>query len=188
MGKVQTGFLAAGATLLLAASAAASIIVPPMISDSAPNAASAEVVETPSPALTLPAEGYVVLTPETAQVFPDARKSQPNGTFDVLNGVPQGYPYGVPVQVNAHLRGALWHFEDSKYQFLFSGDQAAFDTLVEQFSFAEWKLIADEELAPGLRSVKFSNEVWEAQLLVQPPQEGRDPSYTVNLTRLSPSE
>lgn len=187
MGKLQTALLAGTATLALAATAAAVVIFDSGFLEAKPEVASAETAVV-KPGLRLPAEGFLVLTPESAQPFPDARKSQPNGTFDVLNGVPQGYPYGVPVQNNAQLSGARWHFEDNKYQFMFAGDEAAFDTLIDQFSYAEWKLVGEEEPVPGLRSVKFSNEVWEAELKYQAPPEGRDASYTVNLTRLSSSQ
>lgn len=185
MGKLRTALLAGTATLALAGTAAAVVIFDSGFLEARPEVvAEASVVE---PGLKLPAEGFLVLTPESAQPFPDARKSQPNGTFDVLNGVPQGYPYGVPVQNNAQLNGARWHFEDNQYQFMFAGDESAFNTLIDQFSYAEWKLVGEEEPVPGLSSVKFSNEVWEAELKYQAPPEGRDASYTVNLTRLSSS-
>ncbi len=185
MGKVQTGILAATAMLALAASAAAVVIFEPGVAAERPQAAAAVVEE---PKLTLPADGFVVLTPEAAQPFPDVRKSEPNGTFDVLNGVPQGYPYGVPVQNNAQLNGARWHFDDDRYQFMFAGDESAFNTLIDQFSYAEWELDKEYEPIPGMRSVTFSNDVWKAELRYQAPPEGRDASYTVDLTRLSSSQ
>jgi hypothetical protein len=187
MGKLQTVLLATTASLALAASAAAFVIFQPGMPATSPSAP-AEAAATSQPKLTLPADGFLVLTPEAAQPFPDVRKSQPNGTFDVLNGIPQGYPAGVPVQDNAQLNGARWHFDDKNYQFIFVGDEAAYNTLVDQFSYAEWKLVSDGEVVPGTRGVTFSNDVWEAQLLRANPTDGRDQTYTVNLKRLSSSE
>lgn len=184
MGKLQTVLLATTASLALAASAAAFVVFQPGTPAAPTLSATAEATAS-QPKLTLPADGFVVLTPEAAQPFPDARKSQPNGTFDVLNGVPQGYPAGVPVQNDAQLNGARWHFDDKDYQFIFVGDEGAYNTLVDQFSYAEWKLVSDGEVVPGTRGVTFTNDVWEAQLLRTNPVEGRDQTYTVNLKRLS---
>lgn len=186
MGKLQTTVLASVATLALVATGAGVVIFGS--GALSPQADEAVVVVAPEPALKLPAEGFLVLTPESAQPFPDSRKSQPNGTYDILNGVPQGYPYGVPVQNNAQLNGARWHFEDDEYQFMFVGDETAFNTLIDQFVYAEWELLSEEEPVPGMRAVTFTNEVWEAELQYQAPPEGRDAAYVVNLTRLSPSQ
>lgn len=181
MGKMTTFAVAAGVTVVLAASAVAVVVAPGMaLSDSTP-----VVQETTAPKLTLPADGFTVLAPEEAPPFSDYTNSGPAGTYPVGTGFPQGFPYGVPVQENAHIRGAMWHFGDAEYQFMFAGDDVAFNTLLDQYAFAEWKLVSEEEVG-GSRIVVMTNSVWEARLNTLAP-DGRDAAYSVTLKRLSPS-
>lgn len=184
MGKSSTIFTASAVTLVLLGVVGVGAFVVSTTPSIPTTATSVEAADS-GPKLVLPDSNFVVLPPEDAPPFSDYRPSAPAGTFQVGTGFPQGFPYGVPVQKDAHVRGALWHFEDEEYQFMFAGDGAVFDALLDQYAYAEWKLVSEEEVG-GARIVTMTNSVWEARLSTLAP-DGRDAAYTVTLKRLSPS-
>lgn len=176
---------------LLAASVSTFVLVGAVglgafVANGTPRVSEPVAVEVESgPSLVLPDKAFAVLTPEEAPPFSEYQPSSPAGTFQVGTGFPQGFPSGVPVQKDAHLRGALWQFDDQEYQFMFAGDEAVFNLLLDQYAFAGWELVSEEELG-GARIVKMKNAVWEVRLSTLAP-DGRDAAYSVTLDRLSAS-
>lgn len=153
-------------------------------------AASAEPSETPAgdPGPSQADPEIVVLDDDDVTDLPQFTRSTPAGTWPVGEGLPEGFPAGIPAYPDRWVKGNTFEFDsDGKrgYSAMFWGDYAAVDALLVRFR--ELGFEVDDRQDDTKRVIVLDTERYRViinatESAVDPQtEELLDPSYTYSI-------
>lgn len=131
-----------------------------------PHSETSEPVKTPEAGTTETSTGLkiVTLSEEEQSPVPVYTESKPAGTWDLIQGVPVGWPAGVPIYADRSIKGQFLAYEASNgttaYSSMVNMTYAELDILLEEYK-KQGYVVTDDKKDDTKRVVILLNDVYK---------------------------